>query len=223
MPAEIVTRTISGVQDKRVITDNVHPSLVRKMSIGSNWNSIRVMVRIGTNLNSTLASIPPIYIGMCSGVDNVPGDLQVDHFLGLRFRRTYASSGATILTTNSLSNSYPTLVHIQNNSLTVSAVDSSRVSATDVASGDNGNVIGFEITKGSPWTFLGKGQVTNTPRTLSEYKQILDGSLATTTAFTSTEFTPDEATYGYFDTICLINTAMTHQFEISDFGYNRLA
>lgn len=222
MEHEIVERTEGEETEKRVVVDNLHPPLVRKMKIGSNWTKLRVMIRVSTSRAATGSSFPPLYFGVCSSTN--PEQPYNDHFFGYRFTYSYNSTDSILITTNSLTSARANISHIANGLVDTPSTTIYRSYVRRIGAGQPGSVLGFEVTKGNPWTFVARGfDDWRNGHSVTQFKQAIDGAAMPPITGTISTITPDEETYGYFDSICFANMSATDVFEVSDIAYARLA
>lgn len=103
MASSIVLRTISAVDDKRISMSN--SQFARGLAIGTNWNKIRIGLRISmTDTGANIAGSPVFAVGLCSGTTNIFGDASCDNFVGILpasgsvFQRQAGSSDPRYLT-----------------------------------------------------------------------------------------------------------------------------
>lgn len=81
MASQITTQGSDG--DKAIEMINSH--FARQFSIGSQWQKIRVGIRLSCNNSpgATLTGNPELFVGLSHGTSSVFGDAQVSHSVGL--------------------------------------------------------------------------------------------------------------------------------------------
>ena len=233
MAHEIIKRTIGGVDDQRSVVDNLHPPLVRKMIIGSDWTKIRVVLRISSNRTSSYSSPPSMYFGLCAGTTSPPGSVTPNHFFGVR-----SNSSQWLYRTGWGS---PYCIQIGMNSSLIT--NGSETTASLGLSGDyyqmptfsiattGASLFGIEIEKGTPYTLrmwsLNGHSAYSSKRvaTMDDFVYMINASSPPTgyEDNSTTAYTPDESTYGDLDTVCFAFLSTTDAFEVSDIDYARLA
>jgi len=89
MAATIVSRTISSVIDQKIVLDGTsgNKQIGRTMTIGSNWNQLRVVARLSCDpTGNTGDFVPDFTFGVCSGTTNMYGSATTTNWLGGLFR-----------------------------------------------------------------------------------------------------------------------------------------
>lgn len=82
MSARIEERTIGGQADKRFVYRGT--SAARLMETGNSWNTLRIGFRFALFNAADIDGTPRIALGACSGAEEIWGDLNVKHFVGIR-------------------------------------------------------------------------------------------------------------------------------------------
>ena len=148
MSASIISRTYGGITDHKLVLSQ--DECGRSMSIGSTWNQIRVLMRFTVNCNGLTSNTysPSFFFGLCSGTtDMVAGN--TTNFLGLETR----TDGAWIYTAGSppyLAVGYESFYATKKVGTTVTNAGATIGYGNFVADTGTRNVLGFEITVGSP-------------------------------------------------------------------------
>jgi hypothetical protein len=88
MGCSIILRNIGGVDDKRISMSQ--GQFGRLMSMGNNWNTARIAVRLTIGDTGAQIVSPNLYLGFCSGTAALVGDANTANFIGMRL-----GSGAT--------------------------------------------------------------------------------------------------------------------------------
>lgn len=87
MACTILSRTISAVEDKRIVVSN--SQWARPLPMGSNWTKIRFGLRWHIrDSGANLAGTPRMALGFCNGSTNLFGDATTTNFVGLRTNET---------------------------------------------------------------------------------------------------------------------------------------
>jgi len=80
MPSTILLRTISSVDDKRIVLSN--SNFARKFSV-STWTKLRIALRLSiTDSGANITSNPRLAIGLCSGSTNIFLDATTTNWAG---------------------------------------------------------------------------------------------------------------------------------------------
>lgn len=74
------SRTFNGSPEIRFRVNNGR--LAIPLPFGTDWSSLRVAVLKAGSANTTPSATERISMGVCSGSTNIPGDANVDHFVG---------------------------------------------------------------------------------------------------------------------------------------------
>lgn len=235
MAFEIVQRTPSFGTDKRVVLDNIHPPLVRKMSIGNDWNEVRIGIHISTRRASAWSGFPGLYIGVCNGTDSPPGTTGCRHFFGVKH---YGNFGWIPALNAFWGSGDRRVCMIQNGSETLhsSNQNTSMIITGDVANtgaSNNPSVYALTIVKGTPWmsrSWVAAQNPDSVYASMEYFEDMMGAPLASppsgisaSSSQTSDVFTPDEGTYGDFDSICVVALNGTDPFEISNIKYSRFS
>lgn len=225
MPATILLKSPSGVDDKRIKLANAQ--FARPFDVGT-WSKIRVFCRMSINDNAIMGVGNTIMMfGLCSGTTNLPGDATTQHAVGLGTNSTWTSSSA----------SYYSAVGIFLSRIgTTLSFDLGGGSAGTIGFGRNDAGIQrglyfLDITKGSPnWTFHyftrnGSTAVVDVSYdTMMSIAEIETGmSLTGHVLGTSRSFPVDEGTNGALNSVCMWWPRTVPVMEISDLGIVRFA
>lgn len=79
--ASILLRTISSVDDKRIVLGN--EQIARLLEIADNWTKLRIGLLWSINASATVSSSPRFAIGVCNGTANLYGSASTNHFVGV--------------------------------------------------------------------------------------------------------------------------------------------
>lgn len=224
MAHETVSRTISSEVDERALLDNGHPPLARLFSIGDDWTSIRVGIRLSTTRATAWSTVPSFYFGVCSGLSNPAGTVSPNHFVGVTSIMDWTTIGDAFRLWSATSNAR--LVKFESGS----AATATPSSAGTLYCGKSSvlrSVLYLDITKGSPnWTIKGYGGTYFTDQTLSVFKANMNASGAPPSPITlviNGTIAVDEATYGAMNAVNLAFLSGSDPFEISDVDYKKIS
>lgn len=148
MPASILLRTISAVDDKRVVLANSPGA--RTMLMGNNWTTARIGLRVCLNDPgaATITGSPVFFMGVCSGTVDKYGMASVTHAFGMKV------TSASWTRNTGTPNYYGTLSMFPcKKVLTVETVGGSAINTTKVISAtpaSHRTVWVIEVTKGVP-------------------------------------------------------------------------
>jgi len=222
--ASIIERTGNGETEKRLSLNA--EQIGRSISIGSQWQKIRIGVRWSCTLTTNYVSSPALYLGMCSGTTNMIGDTTPQHFVGWHMKpdsTVSASNTNYISIPGGTSNSM--LVNVGG----VKTVAGFNVNPLNVGRVSRGGaaIMVLEITKGSPNFLLSNWSSSGYLSTPSDFLTVMQ-AVAVPTSIMSARISGeamavDEATNGYLDTINFAWQGVQGDFELSDIAYTRLA
>lgn len=232
---DIVKRTISGVDDQRVVVDNSKSPWVRTMAIGSNWTKIRIGLRIGTTRAAvTWPTMPYFYFGIGAGVESVPNVAGCPNFVGISSNtQGMEGTNANYATIGSGSGGRPWRTVVVQNGSESSVAPNTNTIFTRINRVSYGLSLWFlELEKSGGNMNLNLYRSSwsdNNVGTLSDFRDCMD-SVTIPSPFNENGLQTnqrtvavDEPTYGYFDTICISFLSPTDGFEISDIDYAVLA
>lgn len=226
MAHETIQRTIAGETDSRLIVDNAHTTPVRTLLMGSSWNSMRLAIRVSCSRTSDYTSPPSFYFGLTSGKTAPPGSVTPNHFIGVksntqtwRYRTTFGSPECIQLSFNSC------LIANGSESGSIFGAQGDTFNTPTFSINTSGrSVFMLEIIKGSPWTLKMWSLLSNSTyashrnKTVEELQSFIQQGTVPTGFIESstTAFTPNEATYGYFDSACVYFSGTPTTFEVND-------
>lgn len=227
--ADIVERTVLSVTDKRIVLGA--EQLGRTISIGTNWNKIRIGMRCSTTYTST--SPLPLLFGLCSGTTAMAGDATPEHFVGVRF--DVAGWGVTNYT--GFLSAYGWACKIVDGTATQTGNDSTGAWMAKTANCTGALML--EITKGSPNFTISKirsiGTTSGTPTYSSEditqalFEQAMLSAASPPSIaghigqWASNTIAVNEATDGYLDTINIKWGDPVATLDINEIAWARLS
>lgn len=238
--AQIIERTIQAETEKRLVLQK--EQIGRTISIGSNWDSIRIGFRHSISNDSNVKlSAPGVWaFGLCSGTSNMFLDDTTTHFLGVR-----TTGGGW----QAINYTLPNGIYIHPNVWKFSSkvgntyVDSDFTTSSTYPSISTDyksltttvNTIGcsawiIDITKGDPnwiWTiYSGSWYSTSINRHVSYYKfinsinnNLVDKGADNFVVWASGSVTVNETLNGFLDTINIAWQSVSETLEISDVAY----
>lgn len=229
MAHEIVERTVNTETDKRALVDNLHPPLVRKMAVGSDWTKLRIGMRVSSRRSTAWSSPPYFYFGLCAGLEAPPGSATPNHFVGIRSSGVNwdVSSGNPSWFPNN-SNSFGRCM-IQDGATSYTAVSASGNPSYIWESSQGRTCIFLDLTKGATWTITPVIQYASNSfalnATADEFRALMEVAEFSSPLLIRGEGTMsvDESTYGELDSVCFAFLGSTDGFEVSDIAYAVLA
>ena len=231
----IRSRTIGGLEDKRVQLSNANFARLWSSDLGTSWTKIRVGCRLSMeDSGASITSTPRFAFGICSGTSNIFMDSTTTHWAGVI---SYESSWGRYVTPAKydLSGESGACMKVAKrigSTLTEgSTIAGARLCIADCTVASR-TVIFLDITKGSPnFTFdlfswqnnIGNGAMADV--TLSTYLTQVSLSNPSVTNHSTTSATQaiDEATYGYFNAVNIGWDRSSPTIEISDLAVVKLA
>lgn len=241
--ATIVERTILGETDKRIVL--TREQMGRTISVGSNWNAIRIGFRHSLTINNANGVVAPgIWaFGLCSGTEKMMQDDTTKHFVGIiTSGEDYYASNFSSANNIRVGSSYSTAYNISKkvNLIYTNAVinhgDSGSYSSSYNFLTSSTNTIGmgawiFEIRKGNPnWNFKvysPSWRYSSNNNGNVDYNKFINAINNTNINtsnyyfyYTATATLPvDEIADGYLDTINIAWQSVTESLEVSDVAY----
>lgn len=226
MPASIVTQTISSIEDRRLRLENAQ--CARLLGIGTNWNSMRIGVRMAFNGLDASVTSPLLAIGVCNGVTNIFGSSTCTNFFGLVTR---AVSGMTY-------DAGPPKFYKSMQIQTASKVGTTLTTAgsvTTAVTGDASSVRSIwimDITKGSPNYSVsvtvpnGSNSTPQTDYSYTTFIQAMEGTPSSVLTGYLSGLLSDLAfteVAGSLNALCISWDKTATSFEFSDVAYARLS
>lgn len=93
MSQSILKRTISAVDDKRLVLAN--GEALRNLAYLNNWTTVRIGLQISCELSAAISGTPQLAFGLSAGASHGFGDPVTTHFVGARPTATSATFGGT--------------------------------------------------------------------------------------------------------------------------------
>lgn len=82
MAQSILKRTITGVDDKRLVLAN--GEALRNLAYLNNWTKVRIGLQLSCELSADISGTPQIALGLSAGATHGFGDPVTTHFVGIR-------------------------------------------------------------------------------------------------------------------------------------------
>lgn len=246
--ASIVERTVDGEISKRIAIAG--EQILRTMEIEDDWNHLRVGIRLA--IDTTLATVPnppPIYFGLTSGTTNNVGDVQTDHFIGVKTNsnnwvdapfsvNTYPYALYCFFSTCYISNSIETeneigaqdgssgspIIHKTSGGAAYPEGGNGAIYIDFVKNNNDIKISLYSISRqsgSSPQNTANKNVHLNRFNLSMQYVIPDNSNSDRFYLIGETTYTVDETTNGVFDTINIFWQGSTFAFEINDIAYNR--
>ena len=154
MSTSILSRTISGAVDKRVVLSN--DFMMRKItaSVLSNWTTgkkLRIGLVLSVNGSASITSNPCLAVGMNSGTTASFGRDNTTHFVGVIYNQSTWPYQTTTPRSYGTNDSFFPCVKIgASSSISASSVDTNAASGINASPNTHRTAFFLDILKGSP-------------------------------------------------------------------------